>query len=93
MKNVATFSPGPEQFCQESISHTPADSEVSRKEGGETGDFNLVSTSSNLKGRRGEEGDIIGMDGGNIIRVGNPEHNDSGEREGNKPGNGKLCVA
>ena len=53
-RNFFSFSLALNNFAQVPISHTPADTEVWRKEGGEPGDFNLVSTSSNLKGRRGE---------------------------------------
>ena len=53
-RNFFSFSLALNNFAQVPISHTPADTEVWRKKGGEPGDFNLVSTSSNLKGRRGE---------------------------------------
>ena len=56
MRSVATFSSFPcsEQFCQSPHFSHPSGHRSLEKGRRGTGDFNLVSTSSNLKGRRGE---------------------------------------
>lgn len=96
-------------FCQSPhFSHSSGHRSLEKVRRG-VGDFNLVSTSSNLKGRTGgvrEGGETLqawagARAGGNIIGAGESWAQWLGEREGdrergregNKPGNGKLCAA
>ena len=79
MRSVATFSSFPcsEQFCQSPHFSHPSGHRSLEKGRRGTGDFNLVSTSSNLKGRRGEGRHCRNGPGEISSEPENPEHNDS----------------
>ena len=104
MSQLFPVSPALNNFCQSPHFSHPSGHRSLEKVRRGVGDFNLVSTSSNLKGRAGgvREGDITGRGRSRgkyhqswriLSTMTGREGDRERGREGNKPGNGKLCAA